>query len=247
MTSWHETDAFWSEFGPQMFHAKRWERTPGEVDGVLAMLGLGAGARVLDMPCGPGRHSLELARRGFRVTGVDRTRAYLEEARRRADAERLEIEWVHEDMRTFERPGTYNAVLNLYTSFGYFRDSSENLRALQAMHRALRPGGRLLMEVMGKEVLARTFKERIWEPQPDGSIYLAETRVLDNWSWVESRWMVVRGGEIRETLVSHYVYSAVELIGWLERAGFSGCRALGSLAGVPYDHAAERLVVVGEA
>ncbi|MBC7772955.1 MAG: SAM-dependent methyltransferase, partial [Pyrinomonadaceae bacterium] len=70
MNTWHEDDAFWAENGPQMFTPKRLANTAKEIDGVLVLLSLPPGAAILDLPCGPGRHSIELATRGFHVTAV---------------------------------------------------------------------------------------------------------------------------------------------------------------------------------
>ena len=89
MADWHEDDSFWSLFFPAMFPAKRWEAAPAEVDAILALLGVPDGAALLDAGCGPGRHSLEFARRKFDVTGVDRTLLYLEMARQQARSEEL--------------------------------------------------------------------------------------------------------------------------------------------------------------
>lgn len=247
MSSWHNTDAFWDEYGSHMFHEKRWERTPSEVDGVVTIGGLTPGSKVLDLPCGPGRHSLELARRGYRITGVDRTRGYLDQARSKANAEWLNIEWVQSDMREFRRESAFDAAINLYTSFGYFEDQAENRRVLANFRASLKAGGVFIMETLGKEVLARTFKERIWEERPDGSLYLAETKVSRHWSWVESKWRLIRDGVVKEHVVSHYVYSAVELIAMLTDAGFGEFRTFGSLAGTPFDHAAERMVIAARA
>jgi 2-polyprenyl-3-methyl-5-hydroxy-6-metoxy-1,4-benzoquinol methylase len=87
MPSWYEDDAFWRTFGPSMFTAERVSQTPAEVDAIASLLDLKPRVKLLDLGCGPGRHSLEFARRGFTVTGVDRTDDYLEVARQRAQSE----------------------------------------------------------------------------------------------------------------------------------------------------------------
>ena len=89
---WHEQDGFWETVAPILFAERRWLDTPAEVDQVVSLLGIGSGAHILDLCCGVGRHSLELARRGFRVTGVDRTRPYLDRASKQAEAEGLDFE-----------------------------------------------------------------------------------------------------------------------------------------------------------
>jgi 2-polyprenyl-3-methyl-5-hydroxy-6-metoxy-1,4-benzoquinol methylase len=82
---WHEQDTFWDTVAPVLFVERRWSDAPVEVEQVVSLLGIEPGARVLDLCCGVGRHSLELARRGFHVTGVDRTRPYLDRASRQAE------------------------------------------------------------------------------------------------------------------------------------------------------------------
>jgi len=86
---WYEQDTFWETVAPTLFTQRRWEDAPAEVEQVVSLLGIESGAHVLDLCCGVGRHSLELARRGFQVTGVDRTRPYLDRASRQAETEVL--------------------------------------------------------------------------------------------------------------------------------------------------------------
>lgn len=243
---WFEEDGFWESFDVHLFPPERWEKTPEEVDQVIALLDLAEPAPILDLCCGPGRHSLELARRGFQMTSVDRTPRYLARARAASQREDLAIEFVQEDMRRFQRPAAFAAVVNLFTSFGYFEDPADDLSVLRNMHAALKPGGKILLEMMGKEILARIFRERIWWPTEEGGFYLQEHTLTEDWSWIENRWILIERGETKEFRVAHRIYSAAELKGLLAEAGFTRTCAYGSLAGDPYDHAAKRLVVVGE-
>jgi len=211
----------------------------------LALLKLEPGAAVLDLCCGPGRHSLELARRGFKVTGVDRTARFLEEARRRAEAEGLVIEFVQGDMRTFRRPEAFDAVINLFTSFGYFDDPQEDKQVLENVYTSLRPNGKLLLDTMGKEVLARIFRERDWFEQ-DGALFLEERRLLEGWSRIETRWIIVRDGEQEEFTLKLRLYSGAELRALLREIGFRRVELFGNLDGEPYDQNARRLVALAE-
>ncbi|MHA2315746.1 MAG: class I SAM-dependent methyltransferase, partial [Candidatus Hermodarchaeia archaeon] len=94
---WHEQDSFWETFAPVIFNKKVILAAPQEVEQLTNLLNLQQDSIICDMCCGVGRHSLELARRGFKVTGVDRTRSYLQEAKKKADAEGLDIHFVNED------------------------------------------------------------------------------------------------------------------------------------------------------
>ncbi len=112
-----EQTGFWEAAEPLWLNERRRVGAPAEIDRLLALLEVPSGAAVLDLCCGPGRHAIELARRGQRVTGVDMTPSYLEAAAKAATAEGLDIELVEGDMRTFERPLAFDLVLNLGRSF----------------------------------------------------------------------------------------------------------------------------------
>ena len=240
---WHEQDAFWDTVAPVLFVQRRWEDAPAEVEQVGSLLGVEPGAHILDLCCGVGRHSLELAHRGFQVTGVDRTRLYLDRAARQAEAEGLQVEFVQSDMRSFCRADAFDAVVNLFTSFGYFEDPEDDRQVVLNMYRSLRPGGVFLIDIMGKEVLARIFRERDWYEE-DGVLILQERKVSQSWSWMENRWIILSDNNRTELDLSHRIYSAVELTSLLAGCGFTHLDAHGDLQGSAYDHLARRLVIV---
>ena len=240
---WYEQDAFWETVAPVLFVERRWSDAPLEVEQVVSLLGIEPGAHVLDLCCGVGRHSLELARRGFQVTGVDRTQLYLDRASRQAEAEGLEIEFVQRDMRAFCRPDAFDAVVNLFTSFGYFEDPEDDRRVAMNVNRSLKSGGVFLIDLMGKEVLARIFSERDWYEE-DGVLILQERKITKNWSWMENRWIIFVDNNRAELKLSHRVYSAVEMISLLTGCGFTHADAYGDFDGRAYDHLARRLVIV---
>lgn len=244
MKKWHDDDRFWKAWRPMMFTPARWDAVPAEVDAMLKLLKIKPGSRILDLCCGPGRHSLELARRGFVVTGVDRTRSYLGDARRLARKEKLDVEFLLADMRRFRRPREFDAVINMFTAFGYFRKQADDVRVAKNMAASLKPGGVLLMELMSKEICARIFRARDWHETPDGMLVLEERKVKSGWDWVDNRWILIRGGRRRVFHVSHRLYSAAELGTLLKQAGFARVKSFGGLDGKPYDHDAQRMVLV---
>jgi SAM-dependent methyltransferase len=227
-----------------MFTEGHWLAAEAEVDSVLSLLEVEPGAMVLDLPCGVGRHSLELARRGYRVTGVDRTQAYLNTARETAASERLEVEFLQADMRVFVRPGAFDAAVNLYTSFGYFEEQEEDRRVAANLYCCLKPGGTLVMELMGKEVLARIFQPSDWQELPDGTLFLQERKVNADWTWIDNRWIVIKDGQRQDFAIGHRLYDGAGLRTLLLDAGFESAHLYGGLGGEPYDSSARRLVVV---
>jgi SAM-dependent methyltransferase len=240
---WFDDDAFWETFGSYIYSDERLRTAPEDVDRILALAGTSP-RDVLDLCCGTGRHAVAFASRGCRVTGVDRTRFALDQARAHAAASGVGVEFVQCDMREFRRPVSFDLALNLFTSFGYFDAADDDLRVLRHVHEALRPGGALVIDVIGKEILARVFQETRSAIAPDGTLIVWRTAVADEWTRVKGEWHAVRGGTARVFHVEHWIYSAGELRALLREAGFGGVRVVGDLDGREYDTSAVRLVAV---
>ena len=245
MKPWYEDDAFWKTWGPYMFGKERWENAPQEVTNLISLLNISPGASVLDLCCGPGRHALEFSRRGFSVVGVDRTRIYLDKARKIAETEGLKIKFVQEDMRKYCKPKTFDAVINLFTSFGFFEDQKDDELVVKNVYRSLKDGGVFVIDIVGKEVIARIFRERDWSDE-DGVLFLEERKVTRDWNWMENRWILIKGEKRQEFHFSHRPYSAVELNSLLQDNGFHTVNVFCDLEGSPYDHKAKRLVAVAK-
>ena len=236
---WHESDKFWESVNPILFTEQRWLNASSEMTQLISLLNLEPRAKVLDLCCGVGRHSLELTKKGFQVTGVDRTAKYIQAAKQQANQENLKIEFVLEDMRKFYRPNSFEVVINLFTSFGYFENPNDDKRVVKNVYRSLKPNGVFVLELMGKEILARIFLERNWDEQ-NGLILLQERKPSRNWSWIDNRWIFIKDGKQDEFMVSHRIYSAVELSNLLKECGFKKIEVYGDLAGAPYDQISGR-------
>lgn len=242
---WHEDDSFWEVLEGVLFPPEKLEAAAEEVDRILDVADVDDGARVLDIPCGVGRHAVAFAERGFEVTGVDATATYLETAEERTKEAGVDVEVVAEDMREFRRPERYDLVSNVYTSFGYFEDRADDERVAKNFYESLTPGGKLVMSLTSKEVIAAGLEARGWTEQDD--VYLLEEReVTDDWCWMENRWVVLADGETHEYTVSHRLYSAYELTELLRSVGFESVDVYGGFDERPYDDEAERLVAVAE-
>ena len=245
-TPWFEDDSFWADFAPLMFNDQRWSLAEEEAEAVIKLTDLKLPGRILDTCCGVGRHSLAFAARGFHVTGVDRTRIYLDAALESSRVEGYDIEFLLEDVRRFVRPGSFDAAVNMFTSFGYFENESEEKAFLSNVYTSLKPEGVFILDLMGKELLARDFRESEWFEQGD-YLVLQKHRVLGHWERLENRWIVMeKEGKTIDYTFSHSVYSAVEISALLAEAGFSQVLIFGSLDGRPYNEHAERLIAVGK-
>ena len=250
MTEWYEDAAFWKDTRAFIFPDSRMAAASEELDGIHALLvrevgfGLTAGTRVLDVPCGPGRHSVAAAERGCVVTGVDLTRAHVEAARERADAAGVEVTTVEADMYRHRFTGTFDVALNLFSSIGYTCDERDDARLLDTVHGVLRPGGALVVDTMSKEILARIF-EPVRYLEFGGWIAKVTVRVEDAWRVVRTRMELTRESEDRVVEFRHAIYGASDLVRLMEAAGFD-VSVFGGYGGQAYDHEAERLVLIGQ-
>jgi len=243
MTDWYDIDEFWDVMSHKLFAEKNPAETKKEIEQMISLTGISPNSKILDLCCGQGRHSLELAKRSFKVTGVDRTEKYLEKAKSKASEKNLSIEFIKDDMRNFKRANYFNAIIIMYTSFGYFEDHNENTKVLRNSFSSLRKKGLLLIDVVGKEILQRKFTESE-SFELDGITYIEERNVIDNWSRIENRWIMLKDNLQKEFKLSHWVYSENELKKMLSNAGFSSVKIFGDLAGGQYDENAERLIAI---
>ncbi|MDR3161228.1 MAG: class I SAM-dependent methyltransferase [Spirochaetaceae bacterium] len=254
---WFLDENFWKAYAPIMFDAKRWAEVPVVADGVtrlaeLDLYGRGpsplgkepGGPRALDLCCGFGRITLELARRGFYPTGVDITGSYLAAAREDAACEGLEAEWVHADARSFIRPAFFDLAVNLYISFGYFEDPEDDRRMVTNVYESLKPGGAFIIETLGKEIAVRDFVEAEWFER-EGYTVLTRYCPVDSWASLQNQWILIKGEKRIEKTFTQRLYAASELRTLLEEAGFSPVEIYGDWDKAPYDHRAAALIAVG--
>jgi SAM-dependent methyltransferase len=242
---WFEDEEFWVRYAPLMFDENRWAEVPDCVDKLVALSGISPGGRVLDACCGVGRHSLEFASRGFKVTGVDITSAFLDAASESAESAGLEIDFKRADIRHFSRHQSFDLCIDLYTSFGYFDDASDDSAVLRNFADNLVPGGSLVIETLGKEVAARDFAPRE-EFMRAGWKVTAEYSVIGPWESMRNRWILENEVERVDRSFILRLYSGVEMERALRAAGFAEVSILGGLDGSPYDDKAESLVALAK-
>lgn len=153
--SWYE-DWFWSDAYAVVYDHRDEEEAKRLVNLIEREIDPAPNAHIVDVACGRGRHARILARRGYRVTGLDLSEEAIVEARREAAAAGLEANtsFIVRDMRIPACHGCADGVINLFTSFGYFEDDAENQRALRAMTTALRPGGWFLQDYLNAPLVA---------------------------------------------------------------------------------------------
>ncbi len=236
-------ETFWEKMYPFLFSERKFNEAEQEISSILDLTAIESGD-VLDLACGPGRHAAVLAKRGFNVTGVDLTPFLLRQAKELARKESITIEWVQEDMRSFGRPEAFDLAINLFTSFGYFEDSRDDIKALRNVYQSLREGGALVMEMAGKEYLASVFAPTGSQKLPDGRLLVERRQVVKDWSRIRNEWTVIEGDTATTFEFEVTVYSGQELKDRLYEAGFSEVALFGGYDGSEYGLNARRLVAV---
>jgi SAM-dependent methyltransferase len=221
------------------------ERTAQEVAGVLTLLDLEPGARILDLCCGQGRHAVPLTRAGYRVTGLDRSDYLLGRAQQAAAQARVEVQWVRGDMRRLPWEGQFDACVNLFTAFGYFEDEAENQEVLHQVSRALKPGGLFVLDVSNRDYYLLHLWPKGWR-RHGRAVILEETdfdpitcRFTMTFTWAEgARWESLRHS------VRHY--TAPELASMLARAGLAPLGYYGDFDGQDFDLYSKRLIIIAQ-
>lgn len=216
-----------------------------EAEAAWKLLGLDPGARILDAPCGFGRHAVRLATWGATVWGVDLDTALLAEARVRADESGVELDLTEGDIRELPVPDAWaDAVLNLAGSVGMFETEADNLAVLAEAFRVLAPGGALLVETSHRDQLVNELESRTWESR-DGRLILRRQEFDPVTGRLSSSVTVVEeSGERTEAVMVPRVYSITELADLFARAGFEGIEAFAGWSRSPAT-VGERLVMTG--
>lgn len=241
MTEWYERS-----FGRDyllVYRHRDFQGATQEVHGMMEWLRLPASASILDLCCGMGRHALALAEAGYRVTGVDLSEVLLEEAM--AHDTRGQVKFLRGDMRELPVDGPFDAVVNLFTSFGYFTDNEDNARVFQEIHRVLKPQGRFIVDFLNPSYVRQQLvphSERI-----DGGTRIEERRRIEN-GFVKKAITLTdaSGGEQREYEERVRLYELADFRNMMDEAGLVIDQVHGSYDGAAYDEEqSKRMIMVG--
>ena len=180
----NEWEEFFDGHAPAYMENVFTKNTLAEVDFIIEELKVPQGSRILDIGCGTGRHSVELAKRGYSVTGVDISSGMLTEAKEAASQAGVEVEWMHADATQFESDGLYNAAICLCEgAFGLLGKKDDpleqGLSILRNINRALKPDSKLMMTVLNGLALIRKYKQKDVEKGVFDPVALAEVYPME--------------------------------------------------------------------
>lgn len=241
---WFENEQFWLNYGPVMFDSKRWAEAETVAESICAIAGLSKGNSILDAGCGPGRISIELALKGLDVTGVDIIQPYLDAAAESAKDEGVTLKLINSDLRSFTAENQFDAVINMYTSFGYCETIDEDLKILKNIVNSVADGGWFIMECLSRENAVKYFTEGEWFERA-GKTVLTQFSVEGAWEGLKSRWILIdKNGNRMEHVFVQRLYSAIELKRMLIACGFTSCEIYGDFDFSPYNEKARTMVLV---
>ena len=199
--------------------------------------------RILDLGCGNGRHAIEFARRGYRVTGIDLSLPLLNIARRQAEEEHMEILFIHEDMRRLSEFNYFHAVVNLFTSFGYFAEDRENSAVIGSVAHVLKRDGWFMLDFFNAEYVERTlipYDEKLM----DGTTIIQERSIEEKRI---NKTITIRNGDGENTFYeSVRFFTRDELTGMLRTYGFDIMHEFGSYDGTPVQEDSPRVILFGQ-
>jgi SAM-dependent methyltransferase len=219
------------------------EQTQKEADFIQQALAVSPPAKLLDVPCGGGRHCHALASRGYAMTGVDLSTEFLAAARSSAIDPATKITWENREMRDLPWTNQFQGAYSFGNSFSYLDDRG-NAQFLKAVADTLEPGAKFILDTgYILETLLPTLQERAWYPIGD-MLVLAQRRYepLDSRLHVEYTW--IRDGKLDKRSMSARLYSVREILELFEKSGFTDIKAFGTLEREPFRLGSHRLLLV---
>jgi len=220
------------------------EASRKQTDFVIDKLAVEPGDRVLDLCCGQGRHLIDLARRGYDVVGLDLSEYMLEKCKTSAAAEGICPTLVHADMREIPFTAEFDAVINMFTSFGYLETEQEDQKVLNAASLALKGGGRLLLDMINRDWLMANFQRLDWNENPRGDMILAERSFDSITGRIDAKEVTIHtDGRKTETNHSIRLYTYNEIDCMLQNAGLAIHSVFGSFDSSPYDFHSRRMII----
>lgn len=220
--------------------------TDRQVDFIAKVLKLKPSQKLLDVGCGTGRHSILFAKKGNDVTGIDISKKYLRMAKADARRNGVSCKFLFGDMRKIRFSEEFDAAINLFSSFGYFEKKSDDLKTLVAIKKALKKGGKLVVDTINGVYLSKNFINKNWN-RMDGLLVLEESEWVKRENRVHTKWTFIHDDREEHMESRIRIYTKESLSQLLDKAGFKVLKYFGSLAGARFSpQKSSRLVVLAQ-
>jgi SAM-dependent methyltransferase len=222
-------------------NARDTARETGFIESVLSKRGV-----VLDLCCGTGRHSIILQRKGWTMIGLDLSKNLLAIAKQNMTREGVDFPLILGDLRFFPFRQAFDAVISMFTSFGYLPSEDDDVKSFKEIKRILRKGGRFVLDVANRDHIIRVFHEREWADYEP--FYMLEKRSLElgETSRLLSEWTIIRRGTGEVKMLQHNVrlYGFQRLKQMLKKAGLGVEQVYGSYDGKQFSSDNSRMILL---
>jgi cyclopropane fatty-acyl-phospholipid synthase-like methyltransferase len=222
------------------------EQTLDEVDFLVSVLNLQQGASILDVPCGLGRHSIELGKRGCRMTSVDLSQESLVEAKRNAAEAGVSVEWVHADMSVLDRgcvQKKFDGAFCFGNSFGYM-DYNRTIDFLRGVSSCLKVGSGFVLDTgLAAESLLPNLQTRKWYKIDD--MYMLSDAAYDGeLSQLRTQYTFIRDGDVQTSAATYFIYTVAELKRLFAMCDLQVQNLFSTTKQEPYRYGSQRLLIV---
>jgi SAM-dependent methyltransferase len=217
-----------------------------EVEQIEKILRIQKGDEILDLCCGYGRHSILLAKKGYKVTGLDFSQPFLEKAQKDTEAARVKVHWIRKDMRDIPLEDTFDAVINIFTSFGYFETDEENFKVLKEVSKCLKLGGKFLIDTINREYIIKNFQSKNWNRIERNGFVLDERQLDLPKSRILTKNIFIDKSNREEWHLSLRLYTLTEMIEMLKQANLEVKSVFGDLTQSDYTINSKRMIVLAE-
>jgi len=229
----------------ELYAERRQESTIRQCDFIENVLKPLEHAKILDLACGPGRHSIELAKRGYKVTGFDYSETFLIKAKTFAKEAGVNVRLVQGDMRELPFQNEFDIVINIFTSFGYFQKEEDHLNVLKGIAKSLKLGGNFLLDTINRDWLVRHFQSKHWSEGKD-FLLLEESKLDLKHNRSEAKWILLRGNKQKVYRHSLRIFTLRELMDLMSQANLKVLSYYGNFDQKPWNFDNNRTIIVAE-
>jgi len=220
--------------------------TKKEIDFLVKNLKLKKGQKILDLCCGQGRHSIELARRGYKVVGVDYSKYLLGVAKKRAKEAGIEIEFKRQDARNLKLKGKFDVVINMFTAFGYLENDRENEKIIKNVSQVLKKGGFFFLDFINSVNVLMNFQPRGVKTYSE-KMKLIDERYFDPIKFAMiSKWAISYGGKMKKFngYIRFYIFPEFKTM--FEKYGLKIIKTFGNFKGEKFSPKTKRLIIIAK-
>ncbi len=229
-----------------MFHGGLCAKAEHELDSLEILVNLSKGSRVLDVCCGIGRHSIELAKRGFQVTAIDKVATYIYKAEQTARDKGLSAAFISADFLNYTFSDKFHTIICLWNSFGFNESCSDDVLFLNKTFNLLEPGGVFVLGFCGKEIAVRDFQSQKIK-KIDQYTLIKERTIVNGGDFLNAQWYLYKSNSlVGKFQINQRLYSKGLISECISSAGFHDYSIYGDLDGSPYDKNAKQMLVVAK-